>query len=230
MTVGAAASTRARSRAALGAWVRSRGVALALAGARDYVREVDQMLYLNLALAHARGLDKKTEHARGLVRQLGRHLADSCALTSDHAGILTYERALNRDLDLAILLAGQLRAALAAADASPLAIRLNRRLNGSLARARRKYIGLSPENEENAKAGAEGSVAPSASRTLAAAARLLPARDRPRYLAEYHSELWDMATAGAGFRQQCLYASHQLARASSLRGALLDARRRDVPR
>jgi hypothetical protein len=205
-------------------------VALAMAGARDYVREVDQMLYLTLALAHARGLDKETEHARGLVRQLVRHLADSCALTSDRAGILAYEPALSRDLDLAILPASQLRAALAAADASPLAIRLNRRLNSSLARARRKYTGLSPESEENAKAGAEGSVVRSAGRILAAASRLLPARDRPRYLEEYHSELWDMATAGAGFRQQCRYAAHQLARAASLRSALLDPRRRDIPR
>jgi hypothetical protein len=44
---------------------------------------------------------------------------------ADHAGVLTYEPALNRDLDLAILLVSQLMATVTAADASPLGIRLN---------------------------------------------------------------------------------------------------------
>ncbi len=69
-------------------------------------------------------------------------------------------------------------------------------------------------------------VAPSAGRVLAMAARLLPAADRTRYAAEFRSELWELAQAGAGRWRQLGYAGRQLLAACELRAALRAPRRR----
>lgn len=69
-------------------------------------------------------------------------------------------------------------------------------------------------------------IAPSAGRLAAAAAWLLPARDRTRFHEEYRSELWDLATAGAARRQQICYALRQLRCAVPLRFTVLSPRRR----
>lgn len=69
-------------------------------------------------------------------------------------------------------------------------------------------------------------ITPSAGRLVVAAARLLPAMERARYSEEYLCELWDIASAGAGRRQQLRYAIHQLLRIASLRATSLTPRRR----
>jgi hypothetical protein len=71
-------------------------------------------------------------------------------------------------------------------------------------------------------------VAPSAGQMLAATARLLPAADRGRYLEECRAELWEIASAGAGRRQQIRYAVHVLIRVAPLRAAVLAPRRRNA--
>jgi hypothetical protein len=72
------------------------------------------------------------------------------------------------------------------------------------------------------------SIASSAGRLLAAAARLLPAADRGRYAEEYRSELWEIASTGTGRLQQVRYAVSQLARAAHLRAAVMTPRRRNA--
>lgn len=69
-------------------------------------------------------------------------------------------------------------------------------------------------------------VAPSAGWLLATAARLLPAPDRARYREEYHSELHDLASAGAGRLHQLRYAARQLTRTAHLRRAIMTPRRK----
>ncbi len=59
-------------------------------------------------------------------------------------------------------------------------------------------------------------------------ARLLPAADHPRYAAEFWSELWELAQAGAGRWGQLGYAGRQLVAACQLRAALQAPRRRRV--
>jgi hypothetical protein len=68
----------------------------------------------------------------------------------------------------------------------------------------------------------------SASGLVSAAAWLLPAADRPRYCEEYRSELWDLASVGAGRRQQLRYGARQLLRVAPLRVAVLAPRRRNA--
>ncbi|GAB3657197.1 hypothetical protein GCM10027589_17100 [Actinocorallia lasiicapitis] len=53
-----------------------------------------------------------------------------------------------------------------------------------------------------------------------AATGLLPIEHRARYNEEFAAELWDLAAAGAGRRQQLAYATRQLVRALHLRAAL----------
>jgi hypothetical protein len=72
-------------------------------------------------------------------------------------------------------------------------------------------------------------VAALAVRAAAAATRLLPAADRARYDDEYRSELWDLAAAGAGRRQQILCALRQLYATVPLRFAILAPRRKASP-
>lgn len=69
-------------------------------------------------------------------------------------------------------------------------------------------------------------VAPSARRLVVAATRLLPAADRARYAEEYATELWEIAYAGAGRRQQIRYALRQFTCAPHLRSALRSPRQK----
>ena len=68
-----------------------------------------------------------------------------------------------------------------------------------------------------------GRVTPSAGRLLAAAAQLLPAADRARYVEEYHSELYEIAVAGRLFPRlrQLRYAFWQIVMSRRLRAELL---------
>jgi hypothetical protein len=61
---------------------------------------------------------------------------------------------------------------------------------------------------------------------VVAASWLLPAALRARYGEEYRSELWDLAAAGAGRRQQLGYALRQFRCAVPLRFAVLSPRHR----
>jgi hypothetical protein len=69
-------------------------------------------------------------------------------------------------------------------------------------------------------------VVPSAASLLTTAARPLPAAHRSRYAAEYQSELWDLARAGAGHIRQLRYALCQLRNALPMSIALRSPRRR----
>ena len=69
-------------------------------------------------------------------------------------------------------------------------------------------------------------VAAPAERLIAGAARLLPAANQARYREEYHSELWEMAAAGADRHLQLAYAIRQVIRTIPLRVAVLAPRRR----
>lgn len=83
-----------------------------------------------------------------------------------------------------------------------------------------------PVKEER---GAGRRVAPSAARLLAAATGLLAASARARYSEEYRAELWEIAAAGGGRRQQLLYAVRQVRSAWRLRTALGIPRRGTAP-
>jgi hypothetical protein len=65
---------------------------------------------------------------------------------------------------------------------------------------------------------------------LMAAARLLPAADRARYLEEYQAELWVLAWSGAGRLRRLRYALRQLLRILPLGIALRSPRRRSAAR
>ena len=65
---------------------------------------------------------------------------------------------------------------------------------------------------------------------LVAAARLLPAADRARYLEEWQAELWVLAWSGAGRLRQPRYALRQLLRILPLGITLRSPRRRGAAR
>jgi hypothetical protein len=65
---------------------------------------------------------------------------------------------------------------------------------------------------------------------LLAAARLLPAADRARYLEEYQAELWVLAWTGAERLRRLRYALRQLLRILPLGVALRSPRRRNAAR
>jgi len=65
---------------------------------------------------------------------------------------------------------------------------------------------------------------------LVAAARLLPAADRARYLEEYQAELWVLAWSGTGRLRRLRYALRQLLRILPLGVALRSPRRRGAAR
>jgi hypothetical protein len=67
-----------------------------------------------------------------------------------------------------------------------------------------------------------------ASGLAAAAAFLLPATHRGRFLEEYRCELWDLAESGAGRLRQVICAFRQLRSAIPLRAAVLSPRRRNA--
>ncbi len=74
-------------------------------------------------------------------------------------------------------------------------------------------------------------VAPAAGRlVVAAAARLLPTRERARYAEEFRSELWEIAHAGGRRRAQLAYAARQVMSAWRLRAELRVPRRRGAAR
>jgi hypothetical protein len=64
---------------------------------------------------------------------------------------------------------------------------------------------------------------------LAAAARLVPAADRPRYTAEFRAELADLTAAGGNRRAQVAYAARLVVTAPRLRLELKAPRRRSAP-
>jgi drug/metabolite transporter (DMT)-like permease len=71
-------------------------------------------------------------------------------------------------------------------------------------------------------------VSAAAGGVLSAASWLLPPSDRARYAREYDSELWELASAGAGRAGQLLYALRQALCAVQIRRVLLSPRSRSV--
>jgi hypothetical protein len=69
-------------------------------------------------------------------------------------------------------------------------------------------------------------VAPAAGRLVAAAARLLPERERAQYTEEFLSELWEIAHVGGRRRAQLAYAARQVSSARRLRAELRVPQRR----
>jgi DNA-binding CsgD family transcriptional regulator len=86
-----------------------------------------------------------------------------------------------------------------------------------------KERSVAPEARSREKAQARQPTL-SGCRLSAVAAWLLPAGERARYGEEYRSELHELATAGAGRRQQLGYAVRLLVRAAPLRVAVLAPR------
>jgi hypothetical protein len=70
-----------------------------------------------------------------------------------------------------------------------------------------------------------GRVVPSADRIVRLAALMLPSSTRPRFSAEFWSELWEIAGSGGRFRQ-LMYALRQLRLSLSLRRELRAAQHR----
>jgi hypothetical protein len=91
----------------------------------------------------------------------------------------------------------------------------------------RDILGTLPANEDDGGCRLGKDAAWSARRLVQIATRLLPGRDRARYAEEFRSELWDLA--GAGRRQQILYAARQLLRAAHLRIELKAPHRSKAP-
>ena len=82
---------------------------------------------------------------------------------------------------------------------------------------------------ERVRRHSPGSVTSLARTLLAAAARLVPVADRPRYAAEFRAELADIAAAGGNRRAQVAYAARLVAAAPRLRIELKVPRRRRAP-
>jgi hypothetical protein len=98
-----------------------------------------------------------------------------------------------------------------------------------IARARARALDLDQAPDCGQEQHGPGRVVPSADCLLAAAARLLPAADRARYIEEYRSELWQIAHAGRSARSQMLYALRQLASSVRLHAELRTPRQRKAP-
>jgi hypothetical protein len=230
-----------------GALDLTRDLARVLDRALDLVRAGNLTRDLGLGLARALELDRDLNlgiaSARGLVADLARalsrdlELASACGL--DRALGHDLDLALGRDLELALTLASDLDIAsnraptfdrdLASArtGARSLAYELQL-LRDRVAELDRTPWTVPPGHDSGKRVQARP-VALSARRLAVAAAWLLPAGDRARYGDEYRSELWDLAHAGAGRRQQVGYAFRQFVRAVPMRQAVLAPRGKRQP-
>jgi hypothetical protein len=145
-------------------------------------------------------------------------------------GALDGSRALDFRLATSCVRAEAFARKLELAGVFGLDLKRGRELIKALGQARELAVGLMDEGAwPTGKSGTRACsrrVTPSARRLVAVAARLLPAADRARYGEEYHSELWDLAAAGAGRRQQIGYAARQLYSAVPVHFAILSPRRR----
>jgi hypothetical protein len=227
----------------------SRDLARVLDRARDLARAGNLTRELGLGLARALELDRDLNldiaTARGILADLDRALSRDLALASA-SGL---DHTLGRDLDLDLALGRDLELALALASdldiASTRAPTFDRDLASARTRARSLAYELQllrdrvaelertqwtvPPGPRSAKPAQTRPVALSARRLAVAAAWLLPAGDRARYGEEYRSELWDLAHAGAGRRQQVGYAFRQFVRAVPMRQAVLAPRGKRQP-
>jgi hypothetical protein len=174
---------------------------------RAYVtwRTRDVALARNLSGARdlVRALDGNLARARARVRAFDVDVAVTSHLAHDLA------RDLECDLDSTLTRGRKLAYTLARLDL----IRTHRLRDDDAA-------GRTPSHATD--------VAPSAGRLVAVAARLLPASDRDRYSEEYSTELWEIASTGAGRRQQIQHAARVLTRTIQVRGEVLAPRRKNA--
>jgi hypothetical protein len=200
----------------------ARDLALDLEAARDHARTnaPDHALDRDLD----RDLDRALDRALGLAHTLDRDRDRGLYLELDHAleYVLAVVLAIDSDPDYSRNLE-RIRAG-----ARDLAqdLHLIRRLIRVQATEYQESIPRSAESPEPVRVRR---VTASAVRLAGAAARLLPAGERARFGEEYRSELWDLAQAGAGRRQQLGYATRQLGRTAPLRLAVLAPRSRKQP-
>jgi hypothetical protein len=183
-------------------------------------RAHDLATYLRLTdtpqFEFARALQKAADLAAGLKEVLGKPYA------TGHTAILV--RALDIALNRAQGIHADLKYGIDSAGVPDRALSVAADL--SQAREFALTSASVPAKEER---GAGRRVAPSAARLLAAATGLLAAADRARYSEEYRAELWEIAAAGGGRRQQLLYAIRQVRSAWRLRTALGMPRRGTAP-
>jgi hypothetical protein len=174
--------------------------------------------------------------ADGLAHYLIRHLIfiRDIDLTNLSAGHLALARSIARDVARACDLAGGLH------------------LNGNLARDLDRIrvlvddldLRLAPNLRLDVEAISDlahgdgairdrhdvSQVAPMAGRLVVIAARLLPVRERARYVDEFKSELWEIAHASGALRPQLIYAARLVMSAGHLRAELRVPRRRGASR
>jgi len=199
--------------------------------ARTRAYPVDRVHPLDSAHAIARRLeayvvsicDRSRAYDRALTRALDR--AHASALTADIA------RELDRDRDRAFNdYPGHTRdRARARSGAHDRASDLDRVLVTALGHARilALDIGRGRPGDTRRQRGV-GRVAPSVSRLLAVATRLLPASYRVGYAEEFWAELWEITHAGGRRRAQLAYAVRVVMSARRLRTELQVPRRRGV--
>lgn len=240
---GAQTVDRGRAKALDRACAGAQGLPSALACAQTQAWNIDRLLSHNTGVARVRGLAQHVDYARDLVCQLASHLAQAQALALDLGAAFNCDsdpdaakaskpmHAITRHLDQAGLLESDLDPALDRARAARLARDiLHRELFSALTRAFKSagdvYLFLERDDAGTLQGYSNDRVAPLAGRLVTAAARLLPPESRSRYREEYQSELRDLAHAGAGHRQQRCYASRQIARATFVRIALQNPRRK----
>ncbi|WP_207400549.1 hypothetical protein [Actinomadura roseirufa] len=219
---------------------RARGLISALELTCGPVRDLDRDL--DRVHATARGLDPCPAHhlahdlaglggvARVLarVRGLARDLTEALNRALDCAFDLTRDFDRDRDRGLAGILTRTLARALGLArgchEELISAVGCARRL---MARPQARSLPR-PASASRPREQAGVVVTGAAARTAAWAVRVLPAADRPRYSDEFRSELWELAAAGAGRREQFRYAARLLTRAPSLRIELKVSRTRQA--
>jgi hypothetical protein len=195
-----------------------------LGEARDYGRNLaNDVRGPDLALQLARDLALTLDHARSQALILDR------SHPLDRPLALALDRGHSRAHDLADMLTiadDLVRQDAHAFDGVPHRRARTARANNTIRNLTRDIDRALAGARKFAGRTAPAHVAPAAGRLAAAATRLLPTADRPRYGGEFRSELWELAEAGAGRRQQLLCALRQFRCAVPLRFAVHATRTR----
>ena len=212
-------------------------LALALNQARDIDLDLDSCLKNVAALGLARDFDQA--HDFVLTRQLAPARARALELNHDLDIVLdrarelelAVERDRTRGRDRVRIRDLQIDLARVRGQARALGLGLGIDRAYALAKARES---AQATGKEQAKLGTSAQAtgkdqARIARHLVAAATRLLPSADRPRYLEEFRAELADLAQARCGRMAQAMYGVRLLTSVLRLRAELQAPRRRGAP-